>query len=77
MKEQEIKHFLIQLLDREMKEEFDYRATSDKDTSYITDCVIAKRWLLGKGNTGMDKLINHMIIEEDIKKYINGIGKED
>ena len=73
MSVQEIKDFLIQLLNRELKEEYDYRITSDKDTTYIKQCIKAKQWLLGKGKTGIDSLINNMIIEDDIEKYIKGV----
>lgn len=73
MNVQEIKDFLIQLLNRELESEYDYRITSDKDTTYIKQCIKVKQWLLGKGKTGIDNFINNTIIKENIEKYIKGI----
>lgn len=61
---QEIKNFLIMVLNKEMEEE--YRTTDNKD--YIKDCIEAKRWLLDKKN--FMKIIALATIQDDIDKYL-------
>lgn len=61
---QEIKNFLIMVLNKEMEEE--YRTTDNKD--YIKDCIEAKKWLLDKKN--IMKIVALATIQDDIDKYL-------
>lgn len=61
----EIKEFLIMVMNKELEEE--YCTTDHKD--YISMCIEAKKWLLGKGK-GIESLTNALIIQDDIDKYI-------
>ncbi len=68
MKVKDIKAFLITIMEKEMEEE--WRTTNHKE--FITMCIKAKQWLLGKGQ-GMEQLTNYANIQYDIERYL----KED
>lgn len=63
----ETKEWLIDLLNREMEEE--WKTTDHKD--YIKDCIEAKQWLMK--SLGYGSLIANASMEQDIDKYL----KED
>ena len=56
--------FLIELVDREMEQEYDY--TNDKD--WILRCIQAKKWLLKEKKTL--PIILDEIINEDKENYL-------
>lgn len=60
----ETKEWLINLLNREMEEE--WKTTDHKD--YIADCIEAKAWLMK--SLGYGSLIAVATMEADINKYI-------
>ena len=60
----ETKEWLIDLLDREMEEE--WKTTDHKD--YITKCIQAKQWLMKSLDYG--PLMTTVMMEADIDKYI-------
>ena len=64
MKVQEIKNFLIMVMDKEMEEEA--RTTNNKN--YIANCIEAKRYLMDK--KGIMALVTKEIIKSDIKEYL-------
>lgn len=65
MTPREAKVWLINLVNREMEEE--WKTTDHKD--YISDCIKAKQWLLK--SLGYDTLMTIATIESDNEKYIN------
>ena len=64
MKVQEIKDFLIMIMNKEMEEE--YNTCDNKE--WIVSCINAKKWLMDK--KGIMALITNEIIKEDIEKYL-------
>ena len=64
MKVQEIKDFLIMIMNKEMEEE--YNTCDNKE--WIASCINAKKWLMDK--KGIMALITNEIIKEDIEKYL-------
>ena len=64
MKVQEIKDFLVLLLNKELEEE--ERTTNNKE--WIVSCIYAKRWLMDK--KGIMGIVTNEIIKEDIERYI-------
>ena len=70
MDTKEIKTFIIDLIDRELEEEYDYQFESEKDTTYIKQLLQAKQYLM-KNAKGFDKFINALILKEDVDKYLN------
>ena len=75
MANKEVEKFLIDLVNRELEEEYEYQLGSEKDNSYLRDLVIAKRYLLSRGK-GIEKFINNIRIQEDINKYVKFEGLE-
>lgn len=63
----ETKEWLIDLLDREIEEE--WKTTDHKD--YIADCIQAKQWLMK--SLGYGSLVAVASMQADIDKYM----KED
>lgn len=68
MKE-ETKNLLLQLLSKEMEEEYKYRIESDNDMSYLKELLKAKIDLLKSNEKGIDSLVNNEIIKNDLEKY--------
>lgn len=67
MTKQEVKEFLIRLLNKEMEEE--YGTTDKKD--YIQDCIDAKAWVYSQFPAkGMDRIIQAMDLENDADKWM-------
>lgn len=64
MTTKETKEWLINLLDREMEEE--WKTTDHKD--YITNCIEAKQWLMK--SLGYGPLMTAANMESDIERYI-------
>lgn len=73
MRVQEIKDFIVNLLNREIEEEYNYQKDGEKDVEYIKQCIIAKQWILKKGSKGIMELVNNIIIADDIKDYIKSL----
>lgn len=65
MTPKEAKEWLINLVNREMEEE--WKTTDHKE--YIAECIKAKQWLMK--SLGDDSLMISAVMESDIEQYIN------
>ena len=74
MTNQEIKDLLVQLVDKELEEEYSYQIDSGvEDKEYLAKLLTAKRYLYSRTN-GIDRVVKNLILQEDIEKYLHDKG---